>query len=430
MIEVPQIRAGEVADLAFRDDLTGLANRRLLTGLLTDGWSKLVGEHGRVSLLMIDLDRFKEVNDTHGHRRGDEVLQATADILRRHFRAADVIVRYGGDEFVVVLPGVGRDDAGRLGERAREAMAELGGAAGPGPGLGVSVSFSIGLASYPEDGASGEVVLEVADRLLFENKRDRHKGASPGTATVRRSLVAAAALVVFGLIAGLVFVLSSSRGGGLTGTQAPAPEPGSEDAGARREARLLTEIAELRQQLDALRGTLRRTAAAPAPETRRTIVTLESRIRELEGELGQRALVATPAATAEPIPVAEDRASPATADIGTPAPGPEGSPLEPAASSPAAAPVVVAPVLRGYDEPAYPATARQLGREAAVELRVLVDETGTVVRVEPAGPRAGLGFDEAARRAALSARYVPGTRDGVPVPQEVPLTISFKLSHQ
>lgn len=424
MTDNAHARGGENADLAFRDDLTGLANRRLLTGLLADGWGRLVREHGRISLLMIDLDRFKEVNDTHGHRRGDEVLRATADILRRHFRAADVIVRYGGDEFVVVLPGVGRDDAGHLGERARAAMAELAEAAGDGQGLGVSVSFSIGVASFPDDGTGGDEVLEVADRRLFEDKRHRH-GGPPRRPTSSRRALAVASVIGAGLIAGLAFVLSSSRDERPTGDRAAVPS--ADRAAAGREAQLLTEIAELRRQLEALRGGVTRAPATPPPETRRSIDTLEARIRELEGELDRRPGAATPVPTAlqasfgdgNPAAAVEPQAAFASVPAATAEPTPQVVSQEP---------VVVAPVLRGYDEPAYPAAARQLGREAVVELRALVDEAGTVVRVEPAGPRAGLGFDEAARRAALSARYRPGTRDGVPVPQEVALTIAFKLS--
>ncbi|MBI4915470.1 MAG: TonB family protein [Acidobacteria bacterium] len=418
-------RDGETTDLAFRDDLTGLANRRLLTGLLADGWGNLVREHGRVSLLMIDLDRFKEVNDTHGHRRGDDVLRATADILRRHFRAADVIVRYGGDEFVVVLPGVGRDDAGHLGERARAAMSELAEAAGDGQGLGVSVSFSIGVASFPDDGTGGDEVLEVADRRLFEDKRHRHGGHLRSATSRRRALIAASVISV-GLIAGLAVVLSSSRDERPAGARAAVP--GADGAAAGREAQLLTEIAELRRQLDALRGGVTRAPAGPAPETRRSIDTLEARIRELEGELDRRPGATTPAPTVRPVPFGDGRPAATLEAQVAPALPPEAVPVEPTPQAIPPEPVVVAPVLRGYDEPVYPATARQLGREAAVELRVMVDEAGTVVRVEPAGPRAGLGFDEAARRAALSARYRPGTRDGVPVPQEVALTIAFRLS--
>ena len=425
MTDNAHARGGENADLAFRDDLTGLANRRLLTGLLADGWGRLVREHGRISLLMIDLDRFKEVNDTHGHRRGDEVLRATADILRRHFRAADVIVRYGGDEFVVVLPGVGTDDAGHLGERARAAMAELAEAAGDGQGLGVSVSFSIGVASFPEDGTGGDEVLEVADRRLFEDKRHRHGGPPRRPTSSRRALVAAS-VIGAGLIAGLAFVLSSSRDERPTGDRAAVPS--ADGAAAGREAQLLTEIAELRRQLEALRGGVTRAPATPPPETRRSIDTLEARIRELEGELDRRPGAATPAPIALQASYGDGKPAAAFETQGVPTSAPEAATVEPTAHAVPPEPVVVAPVLRGYDEPVYPGTARQLGREAAVELRVLVDETGTVVRVEPAGPRAGLGFDEAARRAALSARYHPGTRDGVPVPQQVALTIAFKLS--
>ena len=111
-----EIATGE---LAWRDDLTGAWNRRYLRRLLTEEWPKLAAEGGAVTLLALDLDGFKPVNDTYGHAAGDRVLRWAAEELRRAFRESDRLIRYGGDEFVVVLSGVDGSEARDLAERAR-----------------------------------------------------------------------------------------------------------------------------------------------------------------------------------------------------------------------------------------------------------------------------------------------------------------------
>ena len=110
--------------LAYKDELTGVGNRRFLTELFASRWDELRREHRTVSVIIADLDSFKAINDTYGHPTGDQALRATVALLREHFRDSDIIVRFGGDEFVIVLPGAGAQEATALAERARHAGAD------------------------------------------------------------------------------------------------------------------------------------------------------------------------------------------------------------------------------------------------------------------------------------------------------------------
>jgi two-component system cell cycle response regulator len=165
---------GEQRRLAVTDGLTGLYNRRYLT--------ERMAEHdagaGTVSLLVIDLDHFKRVNDTFGHVAGDAVLRESAARIASVCRSADVVARYGGEEFVVLLPDTGELQARRLGERIRTVLRQEPVAHSAGA---IRISASIGVATH----AGGDVhrLMESADRALYRAKeqgRDRVVvGASP-----------------------------------------------------------------------------------------------------------------------------------------------------------------------------------------------------------------------------------------------------------
>ena len=122
------------------------------------------------AILMMDLDNFKEVNDTHGHMAGDAVLKAVAACLSGSIRREDVAARYGGEEFALFLPE--RDSKGALSiaERIRSAVQQLQVPSGEGEVL-LRVTISVGLASYPSDGEQHHLVLERADAALYEAKR-------------------------------------------------------------------------------------------------------------------------------------------------------------------------------------------------------------------------------------------------------------------
>jgi diguanylate cyclase (GGDEF)-like protein len=155
----------EVRELSLTDPLTGLANRRHL-GLVLDR-SMAAGRRGdAVALVMIDLDDFKAVNDSHGHLWGDRLLRAVADALAAEARGSDLVARYGGDEFCVVLPGGNSRSAESLLRRVRRR-------------LHGAVSLSSGVAELSEAIGTADEFLDAADRDLLRSKpRDRTGSAA------------------------------------------------------------------------------------------------------------------------------------------------------------------------------------------------------------------------------------------------------------
>ncbi|WP_306476039.1 diguanylate cyclase domain-containing protein [Methyloversatilis sp.] len=156
--------------MAQFDELTGLPNRALLRDRLDTALSAARREHAYVGLLYLDLDRFKEVNDTLGHATGDLLLQETAQRLKRCVRDADTVARVGGDEFVVLLPGIPQpEDALVVARKIRSALGQpvaLG-------GRHLTVLPSIGIAVYPDHGEDALALLEAADQAMY---RAKHSG--------------------------------------------------------------------------------------------------------------------------------------------------------------------------------------------------------------------------------------------------------------
>jgi len=154
----------EVERLATRDELTGLPNRRLFDETL----ALELGRHRRtgapLSLVALDVDHFKEINDTLGHPTGDAVLRAVGGALRAGTKAYDLPARCGGDEFLVLLPGCGSADAPGVAERLRRVAS-----AAVQPGLVVTVSA--GTATVPHDAEDGAELVSAADRALYHAKR-------------------------------------------------------------------------------------------------------------------------------------------------------------------------------------------------------------------------------------------------------------------
>ena len=159
----------ELRDQAARDPLTGLLNRRNLGPTLTAMLDRSVAAQQQAIVAMLDLDRFKQFNDQHGHAAGDRLLAAAGQLLREFFRDDDSAFRYGGDEFCIFLPNTNR----LVGQSRLEAFA-LGLAASLPPlhdGSPCGVGISFGLACYPEDNVSAQGLLDIADAALYRAKR-------------------------------------------------------------------------------------------------------------------------------------------------------------------------------------------------------------------------------------------------------------------
>ncbi len=169
VIALENARQHEIVERqALVDALTGLANRRQGDGALATELARTARLGGSVGLILADLDDFKAVNDLHGHQTGDLVLRVFADTLRETVREIDVAIRWGGEEFAVVLPGADADEAAQVAERIRAGLRERPLISADGVPLRVTSSF--GVAS-----AAGEVAVEdlvaAADDALYRAKR-------------------------------------------------------------------------------------------------------------------------------------------------------------------------------------------------------------------------------------------------------------------
>jgi diguanylate cyclase (GGDEF)-like protein len=149
--------------LAVTDPLTGLANRRGGERSVASEISRARRQKTSLSCIFIDIDHFKRINDTFGHQAGDRLLRDLSDLLRRTLRAYDILIRWGGEEFLLILPGVNLDQARRLAERIRAAVERL-----DTLGLG-TVTISAGISAL--DGHYDfETMLMSADRRLYQAK--------------------------------------------------------------------------------------------------------------------------------------------------------------------------------------------------------------------------------------------------------------------
>lgn len=188
VLEAAEAQGEELEQLVRRDPLTGVGNRRLLSERL----GEQIKRHGRVrqplSIIALDLNGFKDLNDTVGHAAGDELLRDVAAGLQKVARKGDTVVRQGGDEFCMLLPDTSHDHAERIAGAIRATLAQI-------QIKGASVTTGVGIASFPKDAVHGGVLLHVADERLREDKArsaslrgaddDRDTGSGPNFSVYR-----------------------------------------------------------------------------------------------------------------------------------------------------------------------------------------------------------------------------------------------------
>ena len=166
--------------MAVLDPLTALHNRRYLSSHLDTLFEESADRGRALSVLLIDVDRFKAINDTHGHDAGDDVLRELAFRLRRNIRGIDLACRHGGEEFVVVMPHTSLYSAYVVGECLRQCLAAAPFIVGAN-NLPVNVTASIGVAALEYENDTPELIMKHADQALYCAKRD---GLAIGSSTM------------------------------------------------------------------------------------------------------------------------------------------------------------------------------------------------------------------------------------------------------
>jgi diguanylate cyclase (GGDEF)-like protein len=149
---------------AERDVLTEAYNRRFAL----NRFKKWIGQRkGKLSVLMIDVDNFKSINDTHGHLMGDKVLKLIASILCQHTRKCDIVARWGGDEFLIIAPNIDEQASQNLSRRIEKGLQEV------TKKLPITVTVSVGGATYPTYAKDLDGLIKVADRSMYKYKKER-----------------------------------------------------------------------------------------------------------------------------------------------------------------------------------------------------------------------------------------------------------------
>lgn len=159
---VPQAKLESIVHRAAVDGLTTLYDHGSFQSFLHTELQKAKGDYP-LSLLMIDIDNFKSVNDTYGHQKGDEVLSKVGKAIKKHSRNMDICGRYGGEEFAVILPQASAAYAAKVAQRIRSKIKTL--------DTGISVTVSIGVACFPIDSENAEALIRAADDALYQAKQ-------------------------------------------------------------------------------------------------------------------------------------------------------------------------------------------------------------------------------------------------------------------
>ena len=161
--------AEQLRSAADMDLVTGVHNHRYLQERLRQEVARSARSHSPLAVMMLDLDRFKPINDKHGHADGDRVLHNVGATIKSHVRGSDIVARYGGDEFVVLMPDTTEERAEYVARRVVEGI--LSSRQPLSDGSTVRVGVSAGLAVYPNDGRTSTQLLASADAAMYSAKR-------------------------------------------------------------------------------------------------------------------------------------------------------------------------------------------------------------------------------------------------------------------
>ncbi len=167
-----------VTQLAYIDGLTGIHNRRFFEMRIVEELERAGRSHQKMSVIMVDIDNFKRLNDEFGHLLGDEVLRAVSSLMKQQLRKHDMVCRYGGEEFVIVLPDTSGENAQRVAEKLRRQIETH-----YFPGVPRPVTISCGVADYPEHGLSRDEIVSAADAALYSAKQAGRNRIRPAALT-------------------------------------------------------------------------------------------------------------------------------------------------------------------------------------------------------------------------------------------------------
>lgn len=166
----------ELEELSYQDSLTGVANRRLYDAFMEREWDLAIRNHSAISMIMVDIDFFKQYNDQYGHTAGDIALKAIATTLKSALRGSDIVARIGGEEFVIVMPATSQKNAIDVAERIRQKI-EHTAIEHNSVNTFLTASFGVGTI-FPQDEDQPEIFIEHVDQLLYvakENGRNQVK---------------------------------------------------------------------------------------------------------------------------------------------------------------------------------------------------------------------------------------------------------------
>lgn len=168
---INQILLNEAQHKANTDPLTGLGNRNYFYQMTQYNIEKAKREKSIISIILFDIDNFKHFNDMNGHTEGDTLLIALSGLMSRTSRKESVITRYGGEEFIIMLPQIPKDEAFIYADRLRKMISQKFFPHGEKQPLGF-ISISGGIASFPEDGDSIQILIQNADKALYQAKAE------------------------------------------------------------------------------------------------------------------------------------------------------------------------------------------------------------------------------------------------------------------